>query len=198
MLFRVVITGVLNGAINQNVLHFKKAGAVWPTDGAALCADIRDNWLGGTNGVRQGLITLQKWTLIQAYNRDTIGDVPVSLSINVTGAKVGNGTQSFGFSAILIRLRAASGGKRGRGRCYLPGIDPSTWNAGVMSQTEIDAWTPRLAQLTTRYVGASPSSGFQLVVAPKSGVNPTTQAVVRLELATVPGVQRRRNIGVGV
>lgn len=198
MLFRVVITGVMFGAINQNVLHFTKAGGNWPTDGTALCADIRDNWLGGTNGVRQGLITLQRWTLIQAYNRDTIGDVPVGLSINVTGAKVGNGSQSFGFSSVLLRLRAAGGGKHGRGRVYLPGVDPSTFNSGVMSQTEIDAWTPRLAQLTARYLGSSPASGFRLVVAPKSGTSPTTQDVVRIELATVPGVQRRRNLGVGV
>jgi len=195
MLFKAVISGICNGAVNQNVIHFARDAGIWPTDGNALCQEIRDNFLVA---IRARLASTQKWTSIQVYNRALPGDPAVSLPINIVGALTGNGSQAFAMTGILIRLRAAGGGRHGRGRIYLAGLEPTGWSAGVMTATEQGNWVAPLATLTNRYLPPNNLSGFQMVIAPKINNGTNFVSVVRLELSSTPGVQRRRNVGVGI
>lgn len=198
-IFRVVLSGTLMGTNNQNVMNFKKDNAVWPGDGQALSVAIRDSWVSGANGIRQGASTLQNWNLIQVYNRSAPGDPAVALAINLSGTKVGNGSQGLPFTAILLRVRGSTGGKHGRGRIYLPGVEPTQFGLGVMtSSAQTTIWNPIVAQLLSSFVTGGGSTGFALVIAPKTGDGANSIVCSTIAYDTICRVQRSRNIGVGI
>jgi len=194
---KLVITGNMFGTLNQNVIYFNKEPLNWPNDGNAFLVEIRDNFIGGVNGIRSRLTSAQKWTMLELYNMDLAGQSAVALPVNIVGARTGNLNQAFAQNTILIHKKAFAGGKRGRGRIYLSGIDPATWNQGIMSQTEIDAWAPVISNLFIRYGTPNPSSGWAMVIVGKGPIGDGFQTVKQLTLSTTPGTQRRRNIGVG-
>jgi hypothetical protein len=198
-LFKAVLIGTMFGTINENAIHFSKEPVAWPNDGTAFLTELRDNFIGGANGIRNRLTSAQKWTRIDLYNLQLPGEGPVSLSVNIVGARTGNLTQAFAHNTVLIHKKAFAGGRRGRGRMYLSGIDPATWNSGIMTQAEQDLWAPIIANLMARYGSPGASSGWTMMVAGHgdSG-NDAGHSVKALTLSSTPGTQRRRNIGVGI
>jgi hypothetical protein len=195
---KAVLQAVMNGTVNENVIHFFKDVVAWPNDGAALAADLRDNFIGGANGIRTRLISLQRWNLINVYNIDSVDSNPVALPVDIVGALTGNGSQSFAHNCILIRKRSDAGGKRGRGRMYFSGLEPSVWSNGIMTSGQQTLWLAILVNLAGRYCDPNPISGWTMVVAGKPPIGDGFHRVKRLELSSTPGVQRRRNIGVGI
>lgn len=193
---RMVLTGTMFGRINQNIIHFRKDNLIWPADGTALANSIRDTFIGGPNGIRERLTTQQRWTLIEVYNLELPGEASVPLPINIQGARVGNQLQAFAQNCVLIRKLCFTAGRRGRGRMYFSGIDPATWNSGLMSSLEQTNWTATLGQLVAAYVGPPPNSGFTMLVNGQDEPADGGFDVVLLQLSTTAGNQRNRNIGV--
>lgn len=193
---RAVITGIMFGRINQNVLHFTKDVGIWPADGTALAAELETGFLGGASGLQQRVTTLQKWTQIDVYNLSLPGGAAVTRPLNMTGAKVGNQTQSFAQVCIVVNKLSFANGRHGRGRMYFSGVDPSTWNSGVMSSLEQSNWNNTLGQWVSRYVGPPPSSGWTMMINPKNETGDGGHLVQLLTLRAGSGSQRQRNFAV--
>jgi len=188
---RVTVTGVCLGQTMQNVLHFRN-----PDGGVSLpnvCIDIRDNFL---NSMSNNSTSSHAYTLIRAEEVGTSTPAaPATLAIGITG--VGTPTTTHVVLCFIWKLRTALGGRRGRGRIYVqaPRADwiansvPTTAGINYMQGTVIPA-------IMARY-GPSGTSALDLGVCSRS--DPTDfKAVESIAVANYCGVQRRRNIGVGI
>ena len=198
MIIKLVLTGLMNSAVCQNVLHFSKDGAVFPNDANALMFTMRDFGLSGSQGLTQRQANTFKWTRLDAYPLHQPDQTPTSLIVNLPGLKVGNSFQSFAMLSFLWHLKSFTQGKRGRGRMFIPGIDPVGWNNGVMTATEQGLWDPLITNWKTRFTGPAASSGWKLRIHGKDSSEESAPVVAQIELSNKPGVQRRRNIGVGL
>lgn len=198
MLLKVVLSGLMNSAVCQNVLHFQRDNGVFPTEAEGLLLNLRDFGIGGSQGLVQRQANTFRWTRLDAYNLNTPGQAPVSLLVNIPGLKVGNSFQSLAMNSFLWHFKAFAGGKRGRGRMFIAGIDPVALNGGLFTSTEIGLWTPLITNWTARYCDPSFSSGWKLVIFGKNSSEESAHSVKAIELASQPGIQRRRKIGVGV
>ncbi len=57
--------------------------------------------------------------------------------------------------AVLGRLSSGLGGRRGRGRLYLPGLtEPQVDHAGILLPTFVSAWSTALADWRTNHIAA--------------------------------------------
>jgi len=193
-IYRVVMNSILFGQTCQNVAHFQKAGS-WTTALAdALNVEIRDFFL---NNIKNQTSSSTLWNSILCYDAESALTPNRTLLVNIVGSQGSFATQVAPFSCVIFRLRTAQAGPAGRGRLYLPGCAPSQFVSGVMNAGSIASWQTILNTLGPRYTGASPTSGYHLVVLARA--NPSGyKDVITLEVGSIMGVQRRRNIGVGV
>lgn len=197
MIFRVVMSGRMYGQTVQNVVHMHKSDATWPTDGNALAVAIRDNWIAGTHGVKDLETTDVTWTEVKVYNADSPSLSPVALAISIQGFDSNGATQIFSFSSYVFRIRAISGGRHGRGRIYLPAPRFGNFIGGILTSAAISLINPVLAQLTAAFITSGGSTGFNVGIAPR-GSPASFIGADSITVASVAGVQRRRNIGVGI
>lgn len=200
MIARVVISGLLFGQTNQNTVFFRRDDAVWPADGDTLVQAIKNSWIGvaAATGIRDRVTTSQVWNNISAYNTGSPGEAPISLPIAITGARSGANQDLMPYSCYILQLRCGVGGKRGRGRQYIPGPEPGAYKNGILQASHITIWNTVIGQLAAAFMGGSPTSGWSLVVANHNTPSVDHFTVISLQIASVSGVQRRRNIGVGV
>lgn len=196
MLFTVVNSGRMYGQLVQNVMHFNKGDGVWPTDAVTLSTAIRDKWLGGTTGIRLQESTDVLWNEVRVYKTGDSMLTPVTLTVSIQGTDSNGATQIMSFTSYILRIRAETGGRHGRGRVYIPAARFGHFINGQLSAAAISAWAPILIGLNADWVGSSPGSGFNIVIA--KGTNQVDFFTANaLTLSPTAGVQRRRNIGVG-
>lgn len=188
---RVTISGVCLGQTMQNVIHFLN-----PDDSVSLpavCVDIRDNWLNSMSNCSTSSFA---YTLVKA---ETVGTStppsPATLAVAVGG--VGTPTTNHVVLCFIFKLRTQIGGRRGRGRIYVmaPRADwiansvPTGAGSAFMTGTVIPA-------LMARY---GPSGVSPLILGVASREDPTDcKPIESIAVASYMGVQRRRNIGVGI
>lgn len=191
---RVTVTALwYGGMVVQNVLAFDNAdGFLSP---AQVAAEIRDNWLTILKAKQSGLLA---WRDIKV---DRLNDPspPLHLNINLPGADAVDSGLSQPTIAWKLRIATNQGGKRGRGRIYVPGIRYSHWQYGQLTafgQTDLQ---PVVDALAARYVGPSFSGPLKLGVMPRPG--PDVEVFIAstsLTQSITPGIQRRRSVGVGI
>lgn len=192
--YRAVISGLVNGQLCQNVLHFQKGGAWTPDLAASLCIDLRDNML---QQWKLRLSNTMQWNGISVYDAETPGRQPSVLAISVPGSVGTSSGNNLPFACTLLRIRTAVTGPRGRGRVYLPGAPNVDFVGGLATANTSTSWAAIFAVIGPRYVGITHTSPFEWVLAPKA--SPADwKSITSLELSGPMGVQRRRNIGVGV
>lgn len=197
---RVVLSGTLYGQLTQNSLFFERPEALWPNDGNTLAAAIRDIWVGAAtnSGINDRVSTAHTWNLVQVYNCNQPGMLPVSLPMNKTGSRSGANTTLNPFACYVLQLRTGVAGKKGRGRSYIPAPEPGAFVGGIMAASHIAIWQVVIGQLAAGFMGDNPSSGWNLVVANHKTPTVDRFTVISLQIANKAGCQRRRNIGVGV
>lgn len=196
--FRAVLSGTFYGQTTQNVLFFEKENAAWPADGELLSTLLRDNWIGGAAGIRDRVSSNHLWHEVRVYNTASPGDVPVILPMSLTGLRTNLPGNISPQSTFIMRLRGATGGRRGRGRSYVPAPPPEAFTAGIMTSGYVTAWQAVLDSLTTKFLPPTNSLGFLLKIRNNTPDADSYTTVVRLEMSNKYGTQRRRNIGVGV
>lgn len=188
---RVTISGVCLGQTMQNVIHFTNPdGTLSLPD---ICAEIRDHWLNSMSNCSTSSFV---YTLVKA---ETVGNSspppPATLAVAVAG--VGVPTTNHVVLCFIFKLRTVVGGRRGRGRIYVmaPRADwiansvPTGAGSAFMTGTVIPA-------LMARY---GPAGDSPLILGVASRDDPTDiKGVESIAVASYMGVQRRRNIGVGI
>jgi hypothetical protein len=190
---RVTVTALWYGGMNvQNVMAFDNPdGLLTPLQ---VAQEIRDGWL---NIIKAKQSAYLSWRDIAV---DTIGNPapPLHLSVILGGLDSVDSGLSHPTVNWKLRITTGVGGKRGRGRIYIPGIRYSHWQFGQMTAFGVTDMQPVVDALVARYVQPSPSSGLYLGVMPRNGSASDHLLATGISQSLTPGIQRRRNIGVGI
>ena len=188
---RVTIGQTWFGQVVQNVIHLDFGES--PYNPLAIKGAIETLWIPA---IRPMQLSSLRYVLIEVRNMGDIHGTTSDFAINIVGS-AGSAVEGWGPLCYLWSLQTAFGGHKGRGRIYLAGCYPGNVVQGRFISASMDQQITAVGQIMTRFTGAAPTSGFNLVVATRETLpfnNPVTNIVPR----DVPGVQRRRNIGVGV
>lgn len=186
---QATVTGFFMGQTVQHVLHFF-AGDYTSADLALLAADLRDNFCTYLQG---GLTAEFTYTNISVRALGTT-DPTYNLTVAIVGS-AGSDPDMLPTTCCVFRLQTSFGGKHGRGRLYVPCVGPFCLQYGVITPTCIATYQTRADNILGRY-GVGGSSDYGLVVHERaSGDN---HFVTSITPRSIPGVQRRRSIGVGI
>lgn len=187
---RVTLSMTYYGQVFQNVLHFNKADYVF-SDLAGLITDIQTSWINQVKWCQSDGLKYVNAKFHQVGS--AAADINQVLSI-VGGT--GSSSEYKPFNAHIIRIQTGLGGRTGRGRVYIGGIASNLTDFGFVKSSILSTWATKFTAILAAF-GAGGTSAFRL------GVNPHTETddfklCVSLSLNPVEGVQRRRNIGVGI
>lgn len=188
---RATIRGAIFGQTHINVVHFQKDSFV-TADKLVLAGDIASNFLVYLKPVVPFELV---WNNIHVQ----VVDIPSEAHIDNPISIAGTSSSTDGvppFVVFNIRLHTAIAGKRGRGRLYLSSPNHGHIVAGVFTPALLGAMNTVCTNILTRY-GPGGSSSFILGVCPRNDAT-AFKSVVTMECDSVPRVQRRRNIGVGI
>jgi len=191
-IWEVNIAGILLGQAHQNVLHFSDEG--FPVITAPTVATrIRDQWL-------DQIKTLHTSNLV--YNTITVRDLqapgvaPTTLAINIPGT-IGSDSNMLPFASMVILKQTATAGRHGHGRYYVGGLPTVAYASGLLTAARIAGFETMRTVLEPRWIGGGATGGMALGVCDRTGGLNWT-ACVRIVARAVVGVQRRRNIGIGI
>jgi hypothetical protein len=189
-IFRVTLVQSMYGQQIQNVFHLRGASSD-PLELSAIAEDVNTFWVNVVsaeqtaslvyNGIRVRMLESQFPTFTKTINRP--------------GA-FGTDDQMLTFSAFILRLRAAEIGRRGRGRLYIAGLLKGWYVNGVVTAATITRWQLVINQLMGSY-GPTGNRPYKLCIVP-SKPPVEHRDVTTMSIAPTLGVQRRRNIGVGI
>lgn len=190
---RVTFTGTVWGTVTcQNVVHFDNPDGLLTN--AQIAAELRDNWcvllcagMMNTAGFRN--ITVA-----------TVGSAvsPYNLPVVVNGIDAVDPTTGTMAVNQKFRIHTPTAGRKGRGRIYLWGYRANLVSQGIVNATGITNMTIRLNAIQARYVGIGHTGPIALGVMPRGGASADFIFADFLVLSLVPGVQRRRSVGVGL
>lgn len=191
-IFRVTLTGVRWGKLTmQNCLHFEDVSSLMTDEQVAT--ELATNWCVMW-AVRQS--NNFGWRNISVFRPGTSA-TPSNFPIVVNGT---DGVDNLGGTCVTnlkIRILTAFAGKRGRGRFYLPAVRDQYIELGEYNATAITNITPTITSVTNRYKSVGGTGPLQLGVRGR-GDNDEFHPMLNLTMSTVPGIQRRRNIGIGI
>lgn len=189
---RVTTTALYNNAsVVQNVFHFLNPDGFLSNQ--QICLEIRDNWIAIVKNLAAASCV---WTNIRSERIDqVVNPAAANLAVNIAGT--GNSNTPHVCLAFIIRLQTAIAGRHGRGRIYFGAPRPDWIGSSLVLAagiTFINGTT--IPALMARY-GPTGNSGLTLGVHRKDDRQSLIQ-ISGMSLATTLGIQRRRNIGVGV
>jgi len=205
-IFEARLIGSLHGQETVNVLHFGSDET--PADDAALAAILADlalNIITCAIDQLKGGVT-SDFTIVRCETKQlfpTPSDPQVSAA---PAATVGlGGTTNVSFAAVLVNIRTGGGGRRGRGRIFLPPPGDSAMTNSVFSDGSTTAfYTGFLTCLMGKYVGGSKTENQTLGVFSRKAVATGTAALaalrpaISLEINQRISCMRSRKVGHGV
>lgn len=188
---RITFSGLVFGQLCQNVLHFQNQDALLTEQ--AIAEEMRDFYL---NELRLRQSNQFKWINIAVQTVDPAGSLGVNLPVNILGNAAGATGEQPSTMCAIIKIQTTMMGRAGRGRIFVPVPEPGHYNMGTLTSGALFQWENGiLAMIRTRYflTGGPP---ITLGVAPKG--NPSGwHAAISVNIKTIGGTQRRRQIGVG-
>jgi hypothetical protein len=189
-LFRATIIQTMYGQQIQNVLHFEHFSSD-PATSSLLADAISATWIPNVRLMQTAALI---YTGIKVQMLESQFP-PFVKTVNVAG-QFGHDDQMTTYSAFVLRLRTAFAGKTGRGRLYIAGVLKGWTTNGLVTQDRINAWNLEIVDIMQAH-GPGGTSDFKLGVCPsKAPFN--FKPVTSMQIAPTLGVQRRRNIGIGV
>jgi len=187
---RATIKGTFFGQQVMNVLHFNKPDLV-EAELLTLANDLRDNWCE----TLKSLLGQEAYFLgIQVRNIENNSWPAREIAFSKQGL-AGGIANTFPFACFIMRIQTGTFGRAGRGRIYIWGIGPGSMSGGILLPAVTTNWQTWLTQITNRYCLAG--STYRLGVCPRAAPQDFKSAI-SVSLSPKAGVQRRRNIGVGV
>jgi len=192
-IYRVTFSGIYLGSVMQNVVHFE--GSEGTGSLATIAVDMRDNW---AVTMRNAHCSGFAYTNIAVKN---LSD-PSEQTYNLPYAAAGSGepTPPHMVIAFILTLRGAAPGRRGRGRVYVA-APRGGWiaNSVVTSAGLTSLQSLVINPISLRFVSPGNTSSLKLVIYHKNWADgPDVTSVASISARQYLGVQRRRNINVGV
>lgn len=192
-LIRTITTSLYQGQRIQNVMVFKKTDFV-TADLNTLAQTLRDQWWFRIKAQQNVGFAYQSITCQEIKSPP---EPPFFLSIiGNTGALAGEGYHPS--IAMIYTFRTAFATKAGRGRIYIGGIHGQSIQSGQFHPTVAASFALIATQLQAIFCTGG-SSPFLLMVGPRLSTDPTDyKQVGQIISRPICGIQRRRNINVGV
>lgn len=202
-IYVVVVKGKVDGQDYRNVLHF--GGDTNANDGAwdpillALAQAVMECYIQVLLPGLSNQVSISEVTAKRIYPALT-DEVSYSTG-NGPGAQAAQALPSF--CAVKVELRTGSGGKRNRGRMFLPPPLESNVANSVFAAGGADLFTAFLVCIAGKFIGASATSEYRLGVLSRAAMKAgsTAQAafkpVTNYVVSNVIGVMRRRKLGTG-
>lgn len=198
---QVTIAGTLHGQETNNVLHFGGNGAEPNLN--QLLADVLDCIVTAFKPAASS-----EWTLTKVSGRPlfpTLGD-PIDLF--PTGTVTGTGLPAeTSFSANIIRINTGLGGRRHRGRMFLPAVIANDVNQSKLTDNGIAKLVTFAACLVGKFIhlpDAIDQKMWELGVLSRTTAKATGETIetaftpaTTLTPQRVVGVMRSRRIGHG-
>lgn len=191
---RLTFSARYGGQILQNVLHFRKDDYV-TADLAALCTNFRDHWL---DAIGPAYVAEVQYLSLHAEQLASGGGGDVyDLVLSSNGAG-GSDTRVPLQLAMVVQLRSGLAGRRNRGRFYLFGITCNWLASGIWNPTNLATVQGYLNTLSGRWLAGTEDYGWRLVIHGKDDGPSESRDVITLQARSLPGTQRRRQVGVGI
>jgi hypothetical protein len=159
---------------------------------SGLPAFIVSHWI---NVFRLQQVNLFKYTNVMVQRVD-VEENAINLPVSILG-NISTGVGYPTFAAIIMTIRTAFFGRRGRGRVYFGGLKLDGSNSNVVEVNYLTAWQTNANTVLTNFSGGSSPTGWQLGVRGRAA-DDTFHSATNLAMRTTFGVQRRRNTGVGI
>jgi len=191
MIARITVSMVQYGQTFQNVFHITNGSGSF--DAPTIKAAIETYWIGY---LRTKQLSSIVYSLIQIRRVSVLGDPTWNYAVSISGSG-GSAIETWGPLCQLYSFHTATAGPTGRGRFYMSGNYAGDVQSGRWSTAKYADMVTVAAALTTRWVGGSPTSGYNLCVCSRE-LLPTAHDVTEIVPQQTPGVQRRRNYGVGI
>lgn len=187
---RVTLFARLYGQMINNVIGFE-----WKVPGAQtydqLGADIKTNVVDQLANVCRTQI---QW--YQMILKKTDGnDAPFTYVFTPKNGVNGGDPIYPAYNTMIFSLRTAVAGREGRGRFYLSGFAGQIQN-GLHEAFQLNGAIIAANNMMTRYGPSGTSTALQLAILNRAGT--IYRHVTAITPKATPGVQRRRNLGVGV
>jgi len=187
---RVTASQTIYGQVVQNVIHFRNNSDTYVP--ATIAADFTTNWINEVRGFQNpGLHYFQ----VSVKNMDD----PTGFTTNVPTDIFGGGffgSQTWPTTAVLVQVRTAFGGRRGRGRIFIAGIHTGSFENGLFNASTVTSLNAFMANVKNHFISGV---GSNLIIGVcNRGFTPTFHSAIDLVVGSRPGIQRRRNIGVGI
>jgi hypothetical protein len=189
---RVIVQGIFMGQACWTVLHGNVPDYV-TANLATIAADFRDNYCN--TYVKPRLPSEFTFTNINVQPVHGSTDSALNLAISIQGTS-GSGSNMLPTTCCVLRLFTGFAGRHGRGRIYLPGLGPACLSFGQIASGCLTVYQTTCDQILARY-GSSGPSIFDLVIANRADLS-DLKPVLAMSPRVIPGVQRRRSIGVGI
>ena len=188
---RIIVTGLWHGQTCQNVMHFNDSSASF--SGPGCHAQFLISWINRWK-VLVGAAFVFTQTAVQNLNDLTLAPTVTPLSIPGTGSDNFHTPSPI---ALVIKISTGVGGRHGRGRIYVPGMASGGITNGIYDAGFLGSVAPTMTGLRNDFV----TGGTFLTIgvgARTGGVVTVVHSATQLDFRPIPGIQRRRNIAVGI
>lgn len=188
---RVTITATFFGQTIQNVIHCNNPdGAL---TGPQVAAEFRDNWI---NNVRTQQCQSLVYRSVLVQRLPALANVPYTLGVSIAG--VFGDDPMHPCLCMIFRLHTQRAGKHGRGRLYIAGNrgTGTVGAAGLVNAGNLAVWVALAATLEARF--KSGGSGPLTIGVWDKSAGGTLSLIDGITCPNRVGIQRRRNIGVGI
>lgn len=189
---RITVIGTYFGQTFNNVVNMQETtGLLTPEE---VADEFDTEWVFEMNRMVSQNV---KWTGIRVQPLTAGPPAPFNKTVAYQGQQSPAGTE-FTFVAGVIKIFTAIGGRHGRGRVYIPGVGNNTTEQGVLRPDVLNLWKLTIIDpFVQKFNAANGTSPLSLGVMGKSPSSPW-HPMTSLQMRGLIGVQRRRNIGIGM
>lgn len=188
--WRMTLTGTMYNQKIQNVLHFNNPENV--ANITTMRNYMVNDWILFLRTIQNVNFT---WTSLQMAELVSNASPPyVEALTNMPGGLSGPG--ALPFVCGVFSLRTSLGGRSGRGRFYMGGVHQESLLNGQLHPNALLAYNDVALQLKQRFCEGG-SLLINLAVCERSAF-PSPLITTNIIPRSVLGVQRRRNINVGI
>jgi hypothetical protein len=178
------------GQVVMNVIHFRNVSDFYTP--LEIKNEFVDNWIMHVRGFQNpGL----HYFNLAVKNMDDETGITTDFPLDIFGGGF-FGSQTWPTTAVLVQIRTAFGGRKGRGRVFVAGLHTGAFENGLFNAATTTSLNTFMDAIKAAFL---PGGTSQLTIGVcDRGFNPDFHPAVDLVVGSRPGIQRRRNIGVGI
>lgn len=190
--FRVTIIATHLGQTMNNVINVRNTAAV--ATASDVATEMKDNYLTLIAQAQSGGLV---YNAIRVQPMEVGNPAAFLLPVIIQGSKSSQGTE-LPFVCGVFQIQTATGGKHGRGRIYMPGVHVWGTNVGQWSSGAIAGINLGITNIIQQRFNSVNGSSFLDWGVMAKAIGSTFFPMTEIKFRTTPGLQRRRNIGVGI